>query len=176
MERAFPIPLAKFANVREPFAVFRELRWPALHPLADLVEHGIHLLDSAVPVPGTRFRVGLDPLIGLIPVVGDVVGGAASLGVLFLAVQYRVPSKVIGIMVVNVAVDTLVGGVPVVGDVFDFVWKANERNYALLKRHRGEACEEPAVSYWLVIGGLLLAAALAVAAPLVLANWLLRSS
>ena len=176
MERANPIPFAMLTSPREAFAQFSELRWPALHPLADLVERGIHLLDNAVPIPGTRFRIGIDPLLGLIPVVGDAIGGAASCGVLFLAVQYRVPTRVIGTMVFNVAVDTVVGGVPVVGDLFDFIWKANERNYALLKQHRGEVCEVPPVSYWILIGGLLLAAAVAVVAPVVLTMWFVRSS
>jgi hypothetical protein len=99
-------------------------RWPHLSPVARRVERLVHLLDSGVTVPGTRLQVGLDPLLGLVlPGVGDAVSGIVSLSVLFLAVQYRVPSRVIARMVFNVGVDAAVGGIPIVGDVFDFTWK-----------------------------------------------------
>jgi hypothetical protein len=95
-----------------------------LSPVARRVERLVHLLDSGVTVPGTRLQVGLDPLLGLVlPGVGDAVSGIVSLSVLFLAVQYRVPSRVIARMVFNVGVDAAVGGIPIVGDVFDFTWK-----------------------------------------------------
>src|SRR5262245_34310783 len=81
-------------------------RWPALTGTARGVERVVHLLDSALPIPGTKLRVGLDPLLGLVfPAAGDALGGMVSLGMMFLAVQYRVPSPVIGRMVFNVALD-----------------------------------------------------------------------
>ena len=143
--------------------------------VARAVERGVHLLDSAIPIPGTRLRVGLDPLLGLtLPAVGDAVAGFVSLGVLFLAVQYRVPSRVIGTMVFNVAVDTLVGGIPVVGDVFDFAWKANDRNFELLMTHRGDVSKRGTIGYWLTVVGLLLLGLACVAAPIALVIWLAR--
>jgi hypothetical protein len=137
------------------------------------VERVVQLLDSAVKIPGTRLRLGLDPVLGLFfPAVGDAVSGVVSLGMLFLAVQYRVPVRVIGVMVFNVAVDAAVGGVPVLGDLFDFGWKANERNFALLMRHRGDLPKQTTLQYWLAVSGLLVAGLVCVAAPIALVVWL----
>jgi hypothetical protein len=150
-------------------------RWPALSPVARRVEHVVHLLDSAVRVPGTKFRVGLDPVLGLVlPGVGDAVGGFVSLGVMFLAVQYRVPAPIIGRMVVNVAVDSAIGSIPVVGDVFDFGWKANERNFELMALHRGDLPKRGApIAYWLSVAGLLVVGLIFVLAPIALVVWLI---
>jgi hypothetical protein len=134
----------------------------------------VHLSDSALQIPGTRVRVGLDPLLGLIfPVVGDAVGGVVSLGVMFLAVQYRVPSRVIGRMVLNVAVDAAFGAIPIVGDVFDFGFKANDRNFKMLMEHRGDLPKRATFGYWLHVSALLLAGLLCIAAPFALIAWLL---
>lgn len=147
-------------------------RWPRLTPLARSLERGVHLLDSAIPIPGTKLRVGLDPILGLVlPAAGDVLAGFVSLGVLFLALQYRVPAPVLGRMVFNVAVDAAVGGIPVVGDAFDFVWKANERNFDLLMRHRGDLPKRSSLAYWLACSGLIALALVAVIAPLALLVW-----
>lgn len=94
-----------------------------------------HLLDSSIRVPGTDRRVGIDPLIGLVPVVGDYVGLALSLYVVVRASGYGLPRKTLVRMLFNVGLEAVVGSVPLLGDLFDFVWKANERNVALLERH-----------------------------------------
>ena len=156
-----------------PLALTPGPRWPALSPAARTVERVVHLLDNAIQIPGTRLRVGLDPLLGMIfPAVGDTVGGVISLGVLFLAVQYRVPPRVIGRMVVNVAVDTAVGAIPVVGDVVDFGWKANDRNFEMIMRHRSDVPKRTSLGYWLQVGALFLVAIVCVAAPVGLLVWL----
>jgi hypothetical protein len=93
------------------------------------------LLDNAITIPGTRFRVGLDPIIGLIPGVGDAVGSALAGYILIEAVRFGVPRSVLARMLVNIGVDTVVGAVPVLGDLFDFVWKSDARNLALLHQH-----------------------------------------
>lgn len=149
-------------------------RWPHLSPVARRVERLVHLLDTGVTIPGTKLQVGLDPLLGMVlPGVGDAVSGIVSLSVLFLAVQYRVPSRVIGRMVLNVGVDAAVGGIPIVGDLFDFTWKANDRNFELLMTHRGALPKRATFSYWLTIAALLLAGLVCVAAPVALIVWLL---
>jgi hypothetical protein len=101
-------------------------------------------LDELVRVPGTRFRVGLDALFGIIPGVGDVVGAGFAVVIVAEAVRQRLPRRVLMQMILNVAIDTGLGSVPVVGDLFDAVWKANRRNLALLERHvDGHATVEP---------------------------------
>lgn len=92
------------------------------------------LLDSAVRVPGTNIRVGLDPLLGLVPGLGDVAGAAFAGYVILLGSQLGVPRAVVLRMVSNVAIDTIVGAVPVLGDLFDVAWKSNTKNLALLER------------------------------------------
>ena len=106
------------------------------------------------------------------PAVGDAVAGFVSLGMLLLAVQYRVPTRVLGRMVWNVAIDTAVGSVPIVGDVFDFVWKSNERNFELLMRHRGDLPKTGTLGYWSAVTLLLIAGLAVVALPIALVVWL----
>lgn len=95
-------------------------------------------LDSSIRVPGTRLRVGLDGLLGLIPGVGDAVGAALSSYIIVEAARLGVPNSVLARMVLNVAVETLLGVIPVVGDLFDFAWKANRRNVRLLQAYQQE--------------------------------------
>jgi hypothetical protein len=93
-----------------------------------------YLLDNSIPIPGTPFRIGLDSIIGLIPGVGDLVGGAFSLYIMLEAARLGASHSLLARMGWNVAVDVLVGAVPVLGDLFDAGWKANVRNLALLER------------------------------------------
>lgn len=94
------------------------------------------LLDNAFAIPGTRFRIGLDGIIGLIPGIGDAAGAVFSIYVIFHAARLGLPVSALLRMVGNVALETVVGAVPIVGDIFDIVWKANTRNMALLRGHR----------------------------------------
>jgi hypothetical protein len=93
------------------------------------------ILDSAVGIPGTRFRVGLDAILGLIPGGGDVAAAALSGYIVLTAARRGVPRAVLARMLLNVLVDTAVGSVPVLGDLFDVAYKANMRNVELLERH-----------------------------------------
>ena len=94
-----------------------------------------NLLDNSIPIPGTGFRFGIDSLIGLVPGVGDFVGGALSLYIVVEAARLGVPKPLLLRMGYNVAVDALVGSVPVLGDLFDAGYKANLRNLALVQEH-----------------------------------------
>jgi hypothetical protein len=172
--RALDSTRSWFASVSRRWLPQPKPRWPALSPVAARVERMVHLLDSAIPIPGTRFRLGLDPLLGLaLPAVGDTVAGAVSLSMLFLAVQYRVPTPVIGKMVFNVAIDAAVGSIPIVGDIFDFGFKANDRNFDMLMRHRGDLPKRTSPRYWLAVTGLFAAGLACVVAPLALLIWAL---
>ena len=93
------------------------------------------LMDARFRVPGTRFRFGLDPIIGLLPGIGDTLGLALSLYVIVEAIRLGVSKRVLFSMLRNVGLEALVGVVPIAGDVFDMGFKANLRNAALLKRH-----------------------------------------
>jgi hypothetical protein len=91
------------------------------------------LLDSSIPIPGTRFTVGVEALVGLIPLLGDLIGVLASSYILAEAHRLGVPRAVLLRMAFNVAVEGAVGIVPFLGDVFDAAWKANMRNVRLLE-------------------------------------------
>lgn len=93
------------------------------------------LLDSAFVIPGTRYRFGLDPLIGLVPGLGDAVSAVFSGYIILQASRLGAPKSVVTRMIANVALDTLVGWIPVLGDLFDAAWKSNLRNMALLETH-----------------------------------------
>ena len=90
------------------------------------------LLDNSIPIPGTRFHLGIDQIIGLVPGIGDLIGGALSLYIIVEAWRLGVPRGLLARMGWNVAVDTLVGEIPLLGDLFDIAFKANIRNLALL--------------------------------------------
>jgi hypothetical protein len=93
------------------------------------------LLDSAFVIPGTRYRFGLDALIGLVPGLGDAVSAVFSGYLILQASRLGAPRSVVTRMIANVALDTVVGWVPVLGDLFDVAWKSNLRNMALLESH-----------------------------------------
>ncbi len=91
------------------------------------------LLDNAIPIPGTKYRFGLDPILGLIPGGGDTIAGALGAYIIIEAARMGIPRKVLGKMIGNILFDSLVGTVPVLGDLFDVAWKANARNMTLLE-------------------------------------------
>jgi len=93
------------------------------------------LFDNAFRIPGTRLRFGLDPIIGLVPGIGDMASPILALLMIWQATRQRVPKPVLARMVINALVDAGVSAIPIVGDAFDFVWKANDWNLTLLERH-----------------------------------------
>lgn len=92
------------------------------------------LLDAAFTIPGTRVRIGLDALMGVVPIIGDVIGAVLSLYIVKAASQLGVPRPVRARMYLNIAIDAALGAIPILGDVFDVVWRANLRNVTLLER------------------------------------------
>jgi hypothetical protein len=93
------------------------------------------LLDTAIGIPGTKFRIGLDPILGLIPGGGDLVGAAISAYMIYLATSFGLEKSQISKMIQNIALETTVGFVPIVGDLFDAYFKANIRNLDILEQH-----------------------------------------
>jgi len=94
-----------------------------------------HLLDDAIRVPGTDVRIGLDPIIGIVPGIGDALTTALSLYVVLEAIKAGVPKTLLAKMLALIAVDALVGTIPFVGPVVDAFWKANEWNVSLLTEY-----------------------------------------
>jgi hypothetical protein len=93
------------------------------------------LMDSAVTIPGTNVTMGLDALIGLVPVLGDMVTTAISSYILYEARRLGASKLTLARMAGNVAIDGVVGAIPIVGDVFDVTFRANRRNMAILRTH-----------------------------------------
>lgn len=94
-----------------------------------------NLWDNALGVPGTKLRVGIESIVGLLPVGGDLIGLLLSCYILFDAIQFDLPKTILLRMVANIIIDAIVGVVPFFGDLFDTAWKANTRNVDLLEAH-----------------------------------------
>ncbi len=92
-------------------------------------------LDSQFRIPGTSIRFGLDPVLSLIPGLGDLASPVFTVLLLVQGVAQRVPRVVLVRMAANALVDALIGAVPIAGNVGDIFWRANTRNLALLERH-----------------------------------------
>lgn len=118
-----------------------------------------NILDNAVGIPGTRYRVGLDPVLGLLPGVGDYAGAMMSSYIVIQAARLGASRPTLGRMVSNILLESLVGTVPFVGDLFDAGWKANVKNIALLEEHLALPQSRKKTDWLfltLLLGGLLL--------------------
>jgi hypothetical protein len=93
------------------------------------------VLDSAVRIPGTSIVMGIDALLGLVPVVGDAISGIIASYIIWEARRLGAPRWLIARMAMNTTLDTCIGAIPLVGDIFDVAYKSNLKNVALLKRH-----------------------------------------
>ncbi|MBD1887540.1 MULTISPECIES: DUF4112 domain-containing protein [Microcoleus] len=114
-----------------------------------------HLLDNAIPIPGTKYRIGLDPILGLIPGGGDLISSIFAGYVVLKSAQMGVPRETLVQMAANIVFDTFAGTVPVAGDLLDVTWKANVKNIELLDAHLGSP-EPGKKADWLFVAGLLL--------------------
>lgn len=95
----------------------------------------IYLMDEQFRLPGTKFRFGVDPLINLFPVVGDIAGFLVAAGLILSMAKKGASSKLVVLMCINIFVDATIGAIPVIGQIFDFYFKANSRNFNLMKEH-----------------------------------------
>lgn len=93
------------------------------------------LLERSLKVPGTNIPIGLDSVIGLVPVIGDIIAAAMGAYIVWEARNLGLPKWKLARMAGNVAVDTAVGAVPVVGDALDFIYRSNSRNLKIVKKH-----------------------------------------
>jgi hypothetical protein len=131
------------------------------------------LLDDLIRIPGTNIGIGLDPIIGLIPGIGDVIGGLMSSYILMVAAQEGVPTSVLMRMLGNIALDSIVGVVPIVGDLFDVGVKSNRRNVDLLDRYLAAPGKTKAASRG-VVALIVLAVILLVVGVIAVGVWVVR--
>ena len=111
---------------------------PTLTGRLKWVESIADLMDSKFRFPGTNFRFGLDPILNLIPVAGDISGFLVGAALVLTMAKNGVSRKVVILMVMNVCIDAILGGIPLIGNVFDFYYKSNAINIKLLKEHYQE--------------------------------------
>jgi Domain of unknown function (DUF4112) len=130
-----------------------------------------HVLDDFIPIPGTSIRFGLDGIVGLIPGIGDMMGGIASCIIIVASWVRGVPYPVLARMIANVVIEVGVGAVPVLGDMFDIAWRANRRNYALLTGSLLEPRKVTRAS-WFFLAGLCLFLMVLVIVPTLVIAWL----
>ena len=138
------------------------------------LDYLVAILDDFIRIPGTSIRVGLDPLLGLIPGIGDVLTGVLSFLLVFAGWQRGLSRVTLLRMVMNIAIDTLGGLIPLVGDAFDALWKSNRMNYHLLRRAQSRPSRWHTTGDWLFLSGIVLLLSALVAVPIVLAALLLH--
>ena len=104
-------------------------------PRVERVERLARLMDRAVRIPGTRIRLGLDSIVGVVPGIGDTLTLLPAAFIVAEAHRMGVPTRMLARMVGNLGIDWAVGLIPLLGDLFDVGWKANIRNAQLLREH-----------------------------------------
>ncbi|MBD2163177.1 DUF4112 domain-containing protein [Calothrix membranacea FACHB-236] len=129
------------------------------------------ILDNAITIPGTQVGVGIDPILGLLPVGGDFLGVMLSCYIVVEAARLGIPRATIGRMVFNIIVDGLVGSFPMLGDLFDFAWKANTLNIQLLEdnlKFSSQSQKADRLFIFALVAGLLVIAIVLVVLPVIL--------
>jgi len=159
---------------KPPSSVATDSRVPRLQRLRRLS----NLLDNAIGIPGTRYRIGLDPIIGLIPGGGDTVGMLLSSTIVMEAARMGATKAVLGQMVFNILLETVAGTVPLIGDIFDVAWKSNVKNIVLLEDHLEIAHPNRPRNQWfalLLLSGLFLVFAACLTVSVLLLRWLIQT-
>jgi hypothetical protein len=128
----------------------------AMYDVPDLrwVDQLSDLMDSRFQLPGTRFRFGLDPILGLIPGIGDAVSLAVSGLLISYMYRHGASGKALVKMIGNVLLDAIIGSIPILGSIFDFAYKANERNIRIMKEHYQEGKHQGSGKGILILVGL----------------------
>ncbi len=136
------------------------------------LERAVELLDDSFRIPGTHIRFGIDPLIGLFPLLGDMVGFAVSGFLVIVMVRNGASGMVLVKMIWNVLLDTLLGGIPILGIFFDVGYRANRRNLNLLQEYYEEGKHQGSAR-WLIITVIVVLIALLIGLTIFFV-WLLR--
>jgi hypothetical protein len=143
-----------------------DLRWFARF-LADL-------LDQRFTIPGTSIRIGLDPILGLIPGIGDLLANLTGSMILILAAQLGVPKVVLARMGINIAVNAIIGAIPIFGDIISIWFRSNVRNVALLERYVGKPSKRAELGDWLFVVLLIVGLLALLGGIVVAAVWLFK--
>ena len=109
------------------------------------------LLDRRFTIPGTSIRVGLDPILGLIPGVGDLLAGLTGSVILFVAAQFNIPKIVLLRMGLNIGINSLIGAIPIFGDIFSIWFRSNIKNVQLLERYAADTRRRSTTVDWLFV-------------------------
>lgn len=142
-------------------------------PRHDIAKFLADILDRQFIIPGTSIRIGLDPILGLIPGVGDTIASLVGSAILLIAAQSQLPKIVLVRMGLNIAVNGIVGAIPILGDLFSVWFKSNVRNVELLERHARSSRRASTAGDWLFVIGLVVGVFLVIAGAVVGILWLL---
>ena len=112
-------------------------------------------LDDTFTIPGTKYKIGIEALIGAVPIIGDLIGGILASYIMYSGMKMGAPPRIIARMAVNIAIDFAIGSIPIIGDLFDLVWKANKKNVELIEDATLDDKEEQKLNY-LIITALIL--------------------
>ena len=112
-------------------------------------------LDNSIKIPGTNQKIGIDAIVGIIPILGDFIGVIFSTYILYSGIKMGVSSKIVKKMAANIAIEFIIGSIPIIGDIFDALWKANKRNVELIEEATLENQENYRLNY-LIMASLLI--------------------
>ena len=107
-------------------------------------------LDNSIKIPGTNQKIGIDPIIGLIPILGDFIGVIFSTYIMYSGIKMGVSSKIVKKMATNLAIEFIIGSIPIIGDIFDALWKANKKNVELIEEATIENQENYRLNYLII--------------------------
>ena len=107
-------------------------------------------LDELTKIPGTNQKIGIDAIIGVIPILGDFIGVVFSTYIMYSGIKMGVSSKVVTKMAANIAIEFIIGSIPIIGDIFDVLWKANKRNVELIENATAEKQVNVKLNYLIV--------------------------
>jgi hypothetical protein len=161
------MPARVSSRSNSPWQIFPADRLRIARFLADL-------LDQRFTIPGTQIRVGLDPIIGLIPGIGDIVANLTGSVILFIAAQYRLPRIVLLRMALNIATNAAIGAIPVFGDVFSIWFRSNAKNAALLERYARTETHHGSPGDWFFVLALIIGLLLLIAAVVFSLAWVVQ--
>ncbi|WP_454061466.1 DUF4112 domain-containing protein [Candidatus Nitrospira salsa] len=133
------------------------------------------LLDRQFNIPGTSIQIGLDPVIGLIPGIGDFLTSLAGSTILLVAAQYHLPKIVLFRMGINISINGLIGAIPVFGDLFSIWFKSNVRNIELLEKHIHNNKRSSTFGDWAFVGSLFAGIVVLLIGSILVTTWLIKA-